>query len=79
MQVLGALGDGRKHGGQRRMVAAPRNLGARMRQRGQGPQGIVELMAQHANQFLPGRDFLARQLARQPLEQVQPKRAVPAE
>src|ERR1700727_1493044 len=32
-------------------------------------------MAQYADQLFPGRDFLAREFARQPLEQVQPEGA----
>ena len=75
MQMFGAFRDCREHGRQSRIIAAPRNFGAGMRQRGQRTQGIVELVAQHSDQLFPGRDFLARQFARQPLQQVQPKGA----
>ena len=65
MQVLGALRDGRENAGERsrsrRAAQSPRR-NARARR---WAQGIIELVAQHADQFLPGRDFLPRQLAGQ--------------
>jgi len=54
MQVLGALGDCAKYSRQRRIVLATRNLGARMGERGQRPQRIIQLVAQDPDQLFPG-------------------------
>ena len=45
-----------------------------MRQRGDRRQRIVQLVRDHADHFLPGRDFLRIDLARELLEQQQPVR-----
>ena len=60
MKMLGALGDGPKHGRQRGVVLPARYLGAGMGQRRQRSQRIIEFMTQHADQFLLGCNLLAR-------------------
>src|SRR5882757_9612089 len=57
------------------MISSPRDLRAGVRERGQRPQGIVQLMTQYANELFPSRYLLAGQLSGQQFQQIQPKRA----
>ena len=74
MQVLRALADGGEHARQPHQVAAPRQLGTGMCQRGNRRQRIVQLVADDADHPLPRGHFLPRQLARHAPEQMQPMR-----
>jgi hypothetical protein len=54
---------------------SPRQLAPGVRQRADRPERVVQLVADHADYLLPGRHFLPRQLAREPLDLEQPVRA----
>ena len=57
-----------------RRVGTLDGLPARVRERGDRRERVVELVRDHADDLLPGLHFLARQLARQLLQQVQAMR-----
>src|SRR3546814_8659433 len=57
-----ALLDGRQRGRQALVLAAAQQLRAGVRERGDRRQRVVELVADHADHFLPGLHFLPPQL-----------------
>jgi hypothetical protein len=69
--VAGALADRFEDLRQALGLAAPHQLRAGMRERGQRGQGIVQFMADDADDLLPGLHFLAPQLGGQLAQQQQ--------
>src|SRR5581483_8614334 len=53
------------------VLASRRQRARRVRERGDRRQRIVQLVADHADHFLPGRELLARELAREALDEIQ--------
>src|SRR3546814_17977598 len=62
LQMARALLDGRQRGRQALVLAAAQQLRAGVRERGDRRQRVVELVADHADHFLPGLHFLPPQL-----------------
>ena len=70
-QVARALLDGAEDFRQAFVAPAPHQFGAGMRQRGDRRQRVVELVADHADDLLPGLHFLAAQFGGQLAQQQQ--------
>src|SRR6185437_8356992 len=72
VEVLGALADSGKRGGQLGRIPAAHQLCARLSERGDRRQGVVELVAHDPGELLPDTDLAPGELARDALEQIQP-------
>src|SRR6185503_15199627 len=62
LEVVGAVGDGGEDLVERVVLAAAEELGARVGEGGDRGEGVVELVADDADDLFPGADFLAVEL-----------------